>query len=191
MLMKKITVLFLFSIFLASAQDNQSFDLGKNEVKFDVFSLVAFGKVHVSYERFLSDDFSVGVSGNFNQSTSREEDFELGKNRTLEDYQIIPFVRYSLSKSQIRYYFVEVFVSANQGKYRELERLVDENNNGYYEAIQKDYSDFAIGGAIGHKFYIKEKLGIDIFVGMGKNLFSSGESPDYISRVGINVGYRF
>jgi hypothetical protein len=191
MLMKKITILFLFSIFLASAQDNQSFDLGKNEVKFDVFSLVAFGKVHVSYERFLSDDFSVGVSGNFNQSTSREEDFELGKNRTLEDYQIIPFVRYSLSKSQIRYYFVEVFVSANQGKYRELERLVDENNNGYYEAIQKDYSDFAIGGAIGHKFYIKEKLGIDIFVGMGKNLFSSDESPDYISRVGINVGYRF
>ena len=191
MLMKKITILFLFSIFLASAQDNQSFDLGKNEVKFDVFSLVAFGKVHVSYERFLSDDFSVGVSGNFNQTTSREEDFELGKNRTLEDYQIIPFVRYSLSKSQIRYYFVEVFVSANQGKYRELERLVDENNNGYYEAIQKDYSDFAIGGAIGHKFYIKEKLGIDIFVGMGKNLFSSDESPDYISRVGINVGYRF
>ncbi|WP_276979076.1 DUF3575 domain-containing protein [Flavobacterium filum] len=189
--MKKIIFLFLFSFCLVSAQDNQSFDLGKNELKFDVFSIVAFGKVHLSYERFLSDDFSVGVSGNFNQSKSREEDFELGKNRTLEDYQIIPFVRYSLSKSQIRYYFIEVFVSSNQGKYRELERLVDENNNGYYEAVQKDYSDFAIGGAIGHKFYIKEKLGIDIFVGMGKNLFSSGESPDYISRVGINVGYRF
>lgn len=189
--MKKLLFIFLVLTQICYAQEANTFDLGKNEIKFDIVSLVALGKIHVSYERFLSDDFSVGVSGNFNESKSREEDFELGKNRTLEDYQIIPFVRYSLSKSQIRYYFIEVFVSANQGKYRELERLVDENNNGYYQAVVKNYSDFAIGAAVGHKFYIKEKLGVDIFVGMGKNLFSSGESPDIISRVGINLGYRF
>ncbi|WP_396150324.1 DUF3575 domain-containing protein [Flavobacterium sp.] len=189
--MKKIIFIFLVFTQVLFAQENNTFNLGKNEIKFDVVSLVALGKIHVSYERFISNDFSIGISGNFNQSKSREEDFESGKNRTLEEYQIIPFVRYSLSKSQIRYYFVEVFVSANQGKYRELERLLDQNNNGYYEAVQKDYADYAIGAALGHKFYIKEKLGVDIFVGMGKNLFSSGESPDIISRVGVNLGYRF
>lgn len=189
--MKKFIFIFLVFTQVSFAQENNTFNLGKNEIKFDVVSIVALGKIHVSYERFLGDDFSIGISGNFNQSKSREEDFERGKNRTLEEYQIIPFVRYSLSKSQIRYYFVEVFVSANQGKYRELERLLDQNNNGYYEAIQKDYSDYAIGAAVGHKFYIKEKLGVDIFVGMGKNLFSSGESPDIIPRVGVNIGYRF
>lgn len=189
--MKKIIFIFLIFTQVSLAQENNSSDLGKNEIKFDVVSLVALGKIHVSYERFISNDFSIGLSGNFNQSKSREDDFENGKNRTLEDYQIIPFVRYSLSKSQIRYYFVEVFVSANQGKYRELERLLDQNNNAYYQAVQKEYSDFAVGAAVGHKFYIKEKLGIDIFVGMGKNLFSSSESPDIISRVGVNLGYRF
>lgn len=190
--MKKILFIILPLIVQVSfSQESSSVNMGKNEIKFDVLSLVALGKIHLSYERFLNDDFSVGISGNFNQSKSREEDFETGKNRTLEDYQIIPFVRYNFSKSQIRYYFIEVFISVNQGKYRELERLIDQNNVGYYQAIEKDYSDYAIGAAVGHKFYIKEKLGVDIFVGMGKNLFSTGESPDLISRVGVNLGYRF
>ena len=189
--MKKLFLLFLFLTATLSAQNDSAFDLGKNEIKFDVTSIIASGKIHVSYERFISTDFSVGISGIINESNKLEKDYTNGKNRTLEDYQIIPFVRYSLSKSQIRYYFIEVFVSANSGKYHELERLIDDNNNGYYQSVDKNYSDFALGGAIGHKFYIKEKLGIDIFVGMGKNLFSNGESPDIVSRVGINVGYRF
>lgn len=190
-IMKKLFFIFLFLTATVYAQDNSAFDLGKNEIKFDVASAIAVGKIHVSYERFISSDFSVGISGIINESNKLEKDFTNGKNRTLEDYQIIPFVRYSLSKSQIRYYFIEVFVSANSGKYQELERLLDENNIGYYSAVENNYSDFAIGGAVGHKFYIKERLGIDIFLGMGKNLFSDGESPDIVSRVGVNVGYRF
>lgn len=189
--MKKLYLLFLFLTATLSAQNESAFDLGKNEIKFEVVSAIASGKIQVSYERFISTDFSIGISGIINEGNKLEKDYTNGKNRTLEDYQIIPFVRYSLSKSQIRYYFVEVFVSANSGQYHDLERLIDENNNGYYKSVDKNYSDFALGAAIGHKFYIKEKLGIDIFVGMGKNLFSNGESPDIVSRVGINVGYRF
>ncbi len=189
--MKKIAFLFLISSQWFWAQDQNKFDLGKNEIKFDVVSLVALGKIHISYERFLSDDFSIGISGNFNESSSLKDDFNRGKSRTLEDYQIIPFVRYSLSKSQIRYYFVEVFVSANQGTYRELKRFTNENNQGYYQSVDQSYSDYAIGAAVGHKFYIKEKIGVDIFVGMGKNLFQNDQSPEIVSRVGLNIGYRF
>jgi hypothetical protein len=189
--MKKLFFIFLFISANALAQTDNAFDLGKNEIKFDVVSAIALGKIHVSYERFISTDFSVGISGILNESNKLERDFKNGKNRTLEDYQIIPFVRYSLSKNQTRYYFIEVFVSANSGKYQELERLLDDNNIGFYRSVEKDYSDFAIGGAVGHKFYILERLGIDTFVGMGKNLFSNGESPNIVSRVGINVGYRF
>lgn len=188
--MKKIFYFLILATGLANAQEN-TFSLGKNEIKFDVVSAIALGKYHVSYERFLSDDFSVGVSGIITSSDRLERDFTTGNNRTLEDYQIVPFVRYSLSKSQIRYYFIEVFASANSGKYRQLERLSGENGAGYYSTVDYDYSDVALGVAIGHKFYIKEKIGIDIFVGMGKNLFSSGESPDIITRAGLNVGYRF
>jgi hypothetical protein len=189
--MKKLIYIFLIISATAYAQNDSAFDLGKNELKFDVTSAIAFGKIHVSYERFISTDFSVGISGIINEGSKLEKDYTSGKSRTLEDYQIIPFVRYSLSKSQIRYYFIEVFVSANSGKYQELERLLDDNNVGFYQSVEKDYSDFAIGGAVGHKFYIKEKFSVDIFLGMGKNLFSNGESPDIVSRVGLNLGYRF
>jgi hypothetical protein len=189
--MKKLIYIFLIISATAYAQNDSAFDLGKNELKFDVTSAIAFGKIHVSYERFISTDFSVGISGIINEGSKLEKDYTSGKSRTLEDYQIIPFVRYSLSKSQIRYYFIEIFVSANSGIYHDLERLIDENNNGYYKAVDRDYSDVALGGAIGHKFYIKEKFSVDIFLGMGKNLFSNGESPDIVSRVGLNLGYRF
>lgn len=188
--MKKILYFLILTTGMAHAQEN-TFSLGKNEIKFDVVSAVALGKIHASYERFLSDDFSVGISGIITSSNRLERDFTTGNSRTLEDYQIVPFVRYSLSKSQIRYYFIEVFASANSGKYRRMERILSGNGTAYYSDVEYDYSDVALGAAIGHKFYIKEKIGVDIFVGMGKNLFSSGESPDIITRVGVNLGYRF
>ena len=56
--MKKLFFIFLMLTQLSFAQNNNAFDLGKNEIKFDVVSLVALGKIHVSYERFLKSDFS-------------------------------------------------------------------------------------------------------------------------------------
>jgi len=60
--MKKLFFIFLMLTQLSFAQNNNAFDLGKNEIKFDVVSLVALGKIHVSYERFLKSDFSIGIS---------------------------------------------------------------------------------------------------------------------------------
>jgi len=70
--MKKLFFIFLMLTQLSFAQNNNAFDLGKNEIKFDVVSLVALGKIHVSYERFLKSDFSIGISGILNESNSLE-----------------------------------------------------------------------------------------------------------------------
>lgn len=188
--MKKYLALLLLIPGFLMAQEQNEFQLGNNEIKFDVASAIAVGRYQFSYERFVGDSWSVGISGILVDSKSQKRDFETGNSRTLEDYEIIPFVRYALSKSKIRYYFIEVFASYNTGSYRQLERLV-ENGIAYYGTMNYDYSDVALGGAIGHKFYLKEKFSVDIFVGAGKNLFQDGKSPDFISRVGLNLGYRF
>lgn len=195
--MKKIALLAAIFFFqFSNAQDSTATEkpspitLKKNEIKFDVVSLIAKSRFHVSYERFLNKDFSVGLSGSITKSSKKEDDFENGFNKTLPQYEINPFVRYSMSKSAVSYYFVEAFISANGGKYKEMQRL-SYNGNGYWEAVENNYTSLAIGGAVGYKLYFKEKFGIEFFVGMGQNIINTDISPKYVQRVGANFGYRF
>ncbi|WP_313807371.1 hypothetical protein [Flavobacterium sp.] len=195
--MKKLFLLALFSVGTVSAQQQQDstevvspIALKKNEVRFDVVSLITETKIHLSYERFLNKDFSVGLSAISAQSSKKKDDFESNFNRTLPEYQIIPYVRYSLSKSQVSYYYVEAFASANGGKFKTQERFV-EGGNGYYQAVENTYFDIALGGAVGYKLYFSDKFAVDLFVGMGKNLLNTDESPELVPRVGGSFGYRF
>ncbi|WP_445915200.1 hypothetical protein [Flavobacterium sp.] len=161
----------------------------KNEVKLDVLNLISNGRLGITYERFLNNDFSVGITGMFLNKSSKKDNFLTDNTRTLIDYQIIPYVRYALSKSAVNLYYLEAFTSINGGQYKELVTL----NNGvadYVVTSVKDYNDLAIGASAGYKFYIKESFVVDITIGMGKNLFHA-ESPKDISRLGINLGYRF
>lgn len=190
--MKKWIFLALVAFQFSNAQESASIMASKkNEVRFDVLSAIAFGKYQVSFERFLNKDFSVGVSGAIQDSKSQKEDFEKGYDKTLPKYEINPFVRYALSKSQKNFYFVEAFLSANGGKYRETKRFENTQGNGYYASEEKDYTDLAIGGAIGYKLYIQEKFGLELLVGAGKNLLNTDKSPEIVPRVGFNLGYRF
>lgn len=190
--MKKWLFMALIAFQFSNAQESSNIFASKqNEVKFDVLSAIAFSKIHISYEHFLNKDFSVGISGGFQDSKNAKEDFDKGYDRTLPKYEVTPFVRYSLSHGQKSFYFAEVFVSANGGKYRELQRFVDDAGNGYYDTFEDNYTDVAIGGAVGYKLYIQEKFGIELFLGAGKNLFNTDKSPEVVPRVGLNFGYRF
>lgn len=195
--MKKLAFLAAVLFFqFTHAQDSTAVEtvspitLKKNEIKIDVLTLIARSRFHVSYERFLNKDFSVGLSASLTKSNKKEEDFENGFNKTLPQYEANPFVRYSLSKSAVSYYFIEGFLSVNGGKYKELERL-EEGGTAYWTAVENNYTDLAIGGALGYKLYIKEKFGVELFVGVGRNIINTDISPKYVQRVGANFGYRF
>ncbi|ESU18760.1 hypothetical protein FCR2A7T_21630 [Flavobacterium cauense R2A-7] len=195
--MKKLAFLATVLFFqFTHAQDSTAVEtvspitLKKNEIKIDVLTLIARSRFHVSYERFLNKDFSVGLSASITKSNKKEDDFENGFNKTLPQYEANPFVRYSLSKSAVSYYFIEGFLSVNGGKYKELQRL-EEGGTAYWTAVEKNYTDLAIGGALGYKLYIKEKFGIELFVGVGRNIINTDISPKYVQRVGANFGYRF
>jgi len=197
--MKKISLIFLVFISLstyAQSTENTSTDTivspilaKKNELKLDVLNLTAFGKLGISYERFLNQDFSIGITGMVFNKKSKNDDFLTDDTRTKIDYQVIPYVRYALSKSATNLYYLEGFINVNGGEYKELKTF----NNGtadYVLITRNDYNDVALGGAVGYKLYFKESFVLDLTVGLGKNLFQEN-SPSTVARLGINLGYRF
>jgi len=192
--MKKFLFILLLCFQFASAQDSipaSKLADRKNEVRIDLLSLIASSKLNLTYERFLGNRFSVGVTGNFSNGSKVNDEFEEGNRNNNPKYEVIPFVRYKLSEGMKSFYFAEVFAAANGGDFRETVRKVDAFNNGYYTIEKSEYSDGAIGAGVGYKFYIKDRLGIELLVGFGWNLLDREKSPDVLSRVGLSVGYRF
>lgn len=176
---------------LVSAQENESgLSSRKNEVRTDLLSTVALAKYNLSYERFTGGKFSFGVTGAVVSSKKVEDDFEEGNRDNSPQFEVTPFVRYRLSEGVSRFYFAEVFASANGGDFREIVRKT-ENGVGYYEVEKSDYFDVAIGAGAGYKMYLKEQWAIELMVGFGVNTIETDKSPDVFSRVGVSVGYRF
>ncbi|MFM2230206.1 MAG: hypothetical protein RL607_1464 [Bacteroidota bacterium] len=192
--MKKTVLLcfvFLITLSMAAQQSTASgIESKKNEFRVDVLQAIAYGKIGLSYERFFEGSFSVGINANFSNSSKFEEDFNNGFRNNIPRYEFNPYIRYALSKSKARYYFAEIFGSANGGDFKEIIRQTD-NGVGYYTIKQSKYSDYALGGSLGYKMYIKNALAIEFLVGFGSNLTNKEKSPDVISRVGLNLGYRF
>ncbi len=188
--MKKLFILFLLFAIHSQAQES-AVSAKKNEFRFDVLSLITSAKISISYERFVGKDLSVGFNTNFSNSKKLNEDFDNGYRNNVPKFEFNPYFRYALSKGKSRYYFAEIFGSYNGGDYKEIVRLVDVNNNGYYTSLKSKYTDIGLGGSLGYKMYFNEKIALEFIVGFGKNLTNSDKSPDVISRVGLNLGYRF
>ncbi|MBL0012492.1 MAG: DUF3575 domain-containing protein [Flavobacterium sp.] len=191
--MKKLLLLLLFSFQLVQAQDSipkSPLFSKKNEIRVDVLSTV-MSKFNVTYERFLTKNYSVGVSCIFSNNKKLRDDFDEGNINNFTKYEIIPFVRYNLSQSQRSFYFAEIFADINGGDFREIVLLTDAANNNYYAVEKSKFSDLAMGAAVGYKYYIKDQIGIEFLVGFGSNLLNKEKSLDIISRVGLGVSYRF
>ena len=56
--------------------------------------------------------------------------------------------------------------------------------------MSDNYSDGALGLAVGYKYTSPGGFTVDIHGGAGRNLFSK-ESPRVVPRIGVNIGYQF
>ena len=166
--MKKL--LFTIAVFTAC------FTQAQQEIKVDIFDALALKTIEVSYERYLDEQSSVGISGmiNFEKNSA---DFRYNEKRS-----ITPFFRHYFTTDSQWNFFGEGFFSFNFGE-KEFEMLGGPNT---YE----DYSDGALGVAAGTKYVSEHGMTIDIYAGLGRNLFSDN-SPIILPRVGVNVGWRF
>jgi hypothetical protein len=167
--MKKL----LFTIAVITA----SFTQAQQEIKLDIFDALALKTITITYERYIDEQSSFGVSGliNFEKNNA---DFRYNEKRA-----ITPFFRHYFTADSQWNFFGEGFFSLNFGE----NEVVSDIGASTYE----DYTDGALGIAVGTK-YISEKGGmtIDIFAGAGRNLFNDN-APAVVPRVGVNVGWRF
>lgn len=160
-------------ILLVLALFISSFSYSQQEVKLNIANALVIKTLEISYEYYLNEQSSVGVSGliSFEKKTS---DF-----RYNEDKMLTPYFRHYFSTDRMWNLFGEAFFGINSGQ-KEIE------DTGVFEK----FSDGALGIAIGTKYTSNGGLVIDVYGGLGRNLFSSN-SPIIVPRLGVNVGWRF
>lgn len=162
----------------------------KNEFRIDVLSAIAYGKANISYERFGPKKWSYGLTGSFTVGDKFKKDFDEGYRSTLPKYEVIQYIRYKMSNSDTHYYFIEGFVSANGGDFRQITR-VDDGTNAYYKISKEAYFSLAPGASVGYKVYFGQAVALEFLIGAGFNILDADKSPDVIPRIGLNLGYRF
>ncbi len=146
----------------------------KHEVKLDIFDLVAFKALDGTYQYILNEESAVGVSI-FKSLADKDNIFGYR-----EDFSVTPFYRQYFPLGNIENVFVEGFFAINNG--------TGTSDDGLREV---SYTDGAFGLAGGKSFISPRGFVLDIYVGLGRNLFESEGSPNLVPRIGINTGFRF
>lgn len=147
----------------------------QQELKLDIIDALALRTIEVSYEHYMSNQSSIGVSALFNFE-GKGSDF-----RYNEETMITPFFRHYFSTESKWNFFSEMFLGINFGEREVINGLV----NTYL-----DYTDAALGIGIGTKYVSEGGLILDVHAGLGRNLFGS-DSPVIVPRVGVGIGYQF
>tara|TARA_B110000090_G_scaffold127787_1_gene141255 strand:- start:5776 stop:6276 length:501 start_codon:yes stop_codon:yes gene_type:complete len=166
--MKKI--LLITSIFASSIS------FAQQEVKLNIANALVLKTIDISYEYYLSKDTSVGISGlyNFEQKSA---DF-----RYNEETMVTPYLRHYFTSDRVWNLFGEGFFGIGSG-YKKIE-IAGESD------IYEKYSDSALGISFGAKYISESGFLVDIYGGIGRNLFSAN-SPILMPRLGVNVGWKF
>jgi len=165
--MKKILLALTFAI--------TSLSYAQQEIKLDVGDALVIRSLEFSYENYLSEDSSFGVSALFNLA-KQNVSF-----RYNENLMITPYYRHYFTADESWNFFGEGFVGVNSGKKESVK------DSGVYDI---KYTDAALGLAVGTKYVAKGGLVIDVYGGLGRNLFGS-DSPVLVPRLGLNIGWRF
>lgn len=165
--MKKLIIAFFVLVSTCS--------FAQKELKLDVADALVIRSLELSYENYLTENSSFGVSALFNLA-KQTVDF-----RYNENMMITPYYRHYFTTASTWNFFGEGFIGINSGK-RESVKGSD--------IFDVKYTDGALGVAVGTKYVAEGGLIIDVYGGVGRNLFGS-DSPVIVPRVGVNVGWRF
>jgi hypothetical protein len=154
-----------------------SLGFAQQEIKLDIADALIIRSLEFSYENYLTNESSIGVSALFNLA-KQTTNFRYNENT-----MITPYYRHYFTTDSEWNFFGEGFFGINSGKYE----VTDEANQ---EIRYKKYTDGALGVAVGTKYIASGGLVIDVYGGIGRNLFGSN-SPILVPRIGLNVGWRF
>ena len=166
--MKKIILVFTLCIV--------TLGYSQREIKLDIADALVIRSLEFSYENYLTEDSSFGISALFNLA---KQDIDFRYN---ENIMITPYYRHYFTTNEQWNFFGEGFIGINSGK----KESDSDNNPGIYDV---KYTDGALGIAVGTKYVASGGLVIDLYGGLGRNLFGSN-SPILVPRIGLNIGWR-
>lgn len=163
-------------LFIIIAILTTSLTQAQQEIKLDIFDALVLKTIEVSYEKYIDETSSFGISAliNFEKNSA---DFKY-----LEKRALTPYFRHYFTSDSNWNLFGEGFFSLNFGE-KEMKVL---GGPSTYE----DYTDGALGIAVGLKYISEGGFTVDVYGGAGRNLFSKN-SPIVMPRTGVNVAWRF
>jgi hypothetical protein len=174
-----LAIVMLFSIFVVNAQNDNSVNGKKNELKLNLL-LPLTGAIEGTYERNLNEKSSLGVSvfTVFNNDKSHDD----------LNYSVSPYYRRYFGKKFASGFFAEGFgmLSSIDGK-----KIYDTNDNSIFTE-GSDVIDFSLGLGLGSKWVTKSGFIFEVNVGLGKLLFNADKTDHtQVARFGFHLGYRF
>ncbi len=181
-------LLFITATNLTSAQDafpveDLNSGIPQNELKLNVFNLIAFKFADLTYERLINEETSFGFGLLFRIG---EYDEDIGYDRS---FSFTPFYRKYFSRSYASGFFVEGFAMLNSGN-EDVYADFDEQTGNLIRSDEQ-YTDFALGVSIGGKFISKRGFLAEVYGGIGRNFLDSDFAPEVVPRGGISLGFRF
>ncbi len=184
---KKILYVFVFSsVCLLQAQKSQPLDSiqPKHEVRLDIFQLIVLPGIDVSYENYIDELSSWGISAFLNLDSFYLEGYRF------ERFEISPYYRLYFwnIKDNNAGFFVQPFFSLTKGIYD----TYDQNYQNYNE---EDFFGLSGGALIGQKWVNKKNYTFEIHAGVGRYFaFDKGnayqEGTAY-PRINFSIGKRF
>lgn len=180
--MKKnlLFLIILFAFHSVNAQNNNSQNEGKNELKLNVTGPLMSRALEATYERNLNTKSSLGIS--------YFKVFDNKKGENDMNYSISPYYRRYFGKKFASGFFAEGFgmLSSIDGK----KIYTSEDHSTYTE--NPDVIDLSIGAGLGSKWVTKSGFIFEINVGWGKLLFNADKTDHtQVARYGFHLGYRF
>ena len=187
-------------------------DFGGSGFFTEVFSKFSFGKHDVEYYNYNPDVNSPGIDY---WETIEENYFDIALgaaigNKWINKFSLTPFYRfYFFNKRDFggSGFFTEVFSKFSFGKhdveYYNYNPDVNSPGIDYWETIEENYFDIALGAAIGNKWINKKGWTFEISLGVGRFLLNPSEDnstigrevnsfkPEAVIRGGLSIGKRF
>lgn len=181
------TLLFISTLFfsaLSFAQEQKKGSLNsKNEIRLDIFQLLIMLGLEVSYERFIDDVSSWGVSGFLNFDPNFNEEYRY-QNFELSLYYRLYF---SPKTPSIKGFFAQPFFSLTQGEMEDY----DYDRERY---VEDDFLGISGGALIGFKWLNTKNYSFEVHAGAGRYFIldrdTSTDNTAY-PRINFSIGKRF
>ncbi len=189
--MKKLLIIFIIVLpFFSFSQEEQP-AVKHHELKGNAFNLIVFKAVDFSYEYLIDAESSIGTSFFYNLKDNKQSVFEeVFDFYYHEELAVTTYYRHYFLDKNTSGFFLEAF-----GMYNVQEDFDDYYDDGYDGILYLDESsnNFAVGISVGGKFVSKNGFVVDIYGGIGRNIYSSNEeiATEVVRRVGASLGYRF